>query len=314
MRPRFPRQSEAIRLVHRHLPDLRIRSVRRHEMGWDCRVFEVNGEWMFRFPRREEVRRWMERSLTYYPLLHRVVPVPIPDVTVVARSPSGRLLFMGYRKLPGRPLPEHVLHGPAPLLWAEQLSRVFRALGAVPIQDAVKVGIPHPNLRERRAIWERRFTRVLRTLRPYLEPAEYRRERSLFESSLDDPSFFPRKVVLCHYDVFPHHVLVGPGSAGITGIIDWEDTSIADPAGEISALPTAGGFARRVWELWSPGDGGLWDRSRLRAHWVEGAEARDRVINGPRSEVPALVRRFLACRPDGPSCRSAPSGAYPRSR
>lgn len=266
-------------------------------MGWDCRVFEVNRRWMFRFPRREENRRWMERALGYGPLLERVVPLPIPRPTTVARSSSGRLLFVGYPKLPGRPLPTRGLRGPRAARWTRDLVRMFEALEEVTPAQARKANFPAPTVDQRRRIWRRRFRRVLKFVRPWLTPAQYREDRALYQESLADPSFVPRRTVLCHYDLFPHHILVGPGTRGITGVLDWEDACWADPATNVAALPTADGFARGVLDAWRPGEEELWRRSRILAHWVWGTTVQDRVQHGDRPSVPAVVRRYLATSP-----------------
>ena len=48
-----------------------------HE-GWDNEAFEINGEWVFRFPKRADGELPLKRELTLLPRLSTVLPVPVP--------------------------------------------------------------------------------------------------------------------------------------------------------------------------------------------------------------------------------------------
>ena len=64
-------------------------------------------------------------------------------------------------------------------------------------------------------------------------------ERAAVERFLATPSPpppDPAELVLCHNDLGAEHVLVDPSTFAVTGVIDWTDAAIADPAAEIGRL------------------------------------------------------------------------------
>jgi aminoglycoside 2''-phosphotransferase len=275
-----------------------VRRARANDTGWGSFVLEVNGEWIFRFPRSARDRRITERALRFYPLLERVVPVPIPHHETVVRSRHGTLLFVGYRRLPGRGLPESSLRGPAATRWVEGLAGVLRALERVPIAVARSSGIPiDPQERSVRD-WEERYAVMRREVWPLLDREERRRDASGWESTLAARGLFRYRRAVGHGDLYASHVLHGPGDTGISGILDWEDCRVGDPAGNLAVLPTSSGFVRRVFEHWRRGDNALWTRAGLRRHYAFGTN----LVHWRRQRRPEKVaewrRRYLSTVPE----------------
>jgi aminoglycoside phosphotransferase (APT) family kinase protein len=46
----------------------------------------------------------------------------------------------------------------------------------------------------------------------------------------------PQVAVFCHNDLGVEHVLVDVGASAVTGIIDWTDAAIADPARDLAPI------------------------------------------------------------------------------
>jgi len=63
--------------------------------GWDNLVAELDGEWIFRFPKSERYKS--ESELKVLEQLHGRLKVPIPKVQFVSKNPR----CMGYRKIGG---------------------------------------------------------------------------------------------------------------------------------------------------------------------------------------------------------------------
>ena len=116
-------------------------------------------------------------------------------------------------------------------------------------------------------------------------------------AALEDRRFFRVGPALGHGDLFPSHILVGPGLSGVTGVIDWEDACIHDPAVSLAGLPLEGGFARKVLELWRPGDEALWYRSRVRMHWSVGNDVIHWHKLKNRARFTRALRRYAATIP-----------------
>ena len=79
--------------------------------GWDNSVFRVNGQFVFRFPRRAVAVELIQTELRCLPLLGPRLPVPIPIPVYAGQpSPSYPWPFAGYSYLSGRGFPRG-LHG-----------------------------------------------------------------------------------------------------------------------------------------------------------------------------------------------------------
>ncbi|MFL5736446.1 MAG: phosphotransferase, partial [Actinomycetota bacterium] len=76
---------------------LSVETVTEIQGGWDNAVFEVNGEWIVRVPRREEVRPWLRKEMRLLPEIAPLLPLPIPSFEI---AEDGDQPFVAYRKLP----------------------------------------------------------------------------------------------------------------------------------------------------------------------------------------------------------------------
>jgi aminoglycoside phosphotransferase (APT) family kinase protein len=206
---------EPVDVLAERFPQLRVRDVVVIDDGWDSLVYEVNGEWIFRFPRRAEVERWLEVELTLLPELAGSLPVAVPRPELVARN---GLLCVGYRKLPGEPatiVDDRI---------GADLAAFLRALHGFPAERARDLGVPSFEP----AMWRARFADLSDDFRrralPLLAADERTRAEVLF-AEIDGLRFEP---VLVHADLGPEHVLVRNGR--VTGVIDWSDVRVGDPA------------------------------------------------------------------------------------
>ena len=235
------------------------------EDGWDSLVLEVDGQWLIRVPRRPEVREWMRREARLLPELGPALPVPVPRFEVVEDTDD--VFFVAYRKLPGKPL------GDPPVAVAAELGRFLAAL------HSFRPSVELP--RHRDPI--ERFRREVLTL---LEQDERRRAEAMFEERLSTS-----ETALLHADLGPEHIL-HEGSS-VTGVIDWSDASLGDPALDFAWLlnGTSRAFAVALLDAYSrESDAGFRERAlfyhRL-GPWHE-------VLYGLQNDRPELVERGLA--------------------
>src|SRR5436853_2837672 len=96
-------EERARQLIRAQFPRLGADEVTLVSEGWDYVVFRVNGEWAFRFPRREVVVPGTERELAVLPELAVRLPVGVPAPVFVGRPGDGfPWPFYGARYLEGR--------------------------------------------------------------------------------------------------------------------------------------------------------------------------------------------------------------------
>lgn len=233
-----------VHLLERRLPGLTIRRVRDIDTGWACFVLEVNGEWIFRFPRTLEVSRGLEAEIRLLGELEKRLPVPVPHYEWVVRNSNGRVQFAGYPKLPGRALPSRNLAGPEARRWISDLTGTLCALLLFPRARAQRLAVTWSHRTTGLERWQWLYPRIRRRVHPLLPAAIRYRDRAYWEQYLHDPARKRVRPVLNHGDLFPEHVLVT--DEGVSGILDWGDACYEDPVGNLAGLPTADDFADRV--------------------------------------------------------------------
>jgi aminoglycoside phosphotransferase (APT) family kinase protein len=207
---------EAVDLLRTRFPALDVRDVRIIEDGWDSLVLDVDGEWIFRFPRRPEVEQWMEREIALLPELAGTLPVAVPHFELVARN---GVVCVGYRKLAGVPASANIGERAG-----EDLGRFLSALHRFPVERARTLGVSYFDP----AAWRERFGGLCEDFRrrvfPLLRSDERRRAESVF-GRVPELDFVP---VLLHADLGPEHVLCRNGR--VVGVIDWSDARVGDAA------------------------------------------------------------------------------------
>jgi aminoglycoside phosphotransferase (APT) family kinase protein len=228
-------------------PELGARRVLLLPSGWDFDTFDVDGEWIVRVPKRPEVREWLRTEVALLPELPQFVSVSVPEIAVVKDE------GVAYRKMPGKPL-ERPVEGAA-----ETLGRALSELHGFPIDRALALGVSDVRDERWRERHERRWAewraRVLPLLSSDERAAAERRERD-FRSLLAEPF----ASALVHADLGPAHVLCADGR--ITGVIDWTDVKIGDPAIDL-AWPLHGlgeAFAGQLLSAYGPMDEGFRER------------------------------------------------------
>ncbi|MFG1702231.1 phosphotransferase family protein [Nonomuraea sp. M3C6] len=210
-------------LLARHLPDYRVRSIRRLGHGLDNLVYEVNDELLVRRSKAADPET-NRQEVALLAAVRELSPLPVPEV-VFADDESG---VIAYRKLPGEPLDQHPVSVPERL--AEPLGGLLSALhGLAPseLRDLAPLDVyPAPTLLQDAELDYRDVQgHVPESQRPLVE-------RFLRETPPDEP----RSLRFCHNDLGAEHILVDTATNSITGIIDWTDAAITDPAHDFALI------------------------------------------------------------------------------
>ncbi|MCO1661067.1 phosphotransferase family protein [Pseudonocardia humida] len=208
-------------LLRRHLPDLAVHEVRTLGDGLDNTAFAVD-DLVVRFakePDQELRASAVRREARVLAVAGRVSPVPVP-VPVLVLPERGCL---AYRRLPGVPLIE--ARGAAePVAVAAVLAELLRALHGVPVAEVADVLEADDEPLE---VWRDDAAEQYAAARALVPE----RVRAAVEAFLAAPPPPPGGVaVLSHDDLGIEHVLVDPGSGAVTGVIDWTDAGLVDPA------------------------------------------------------------------------------------
>jgi aminoglycoside phosphotransferase (APT) family kinase protein len=219
------------KVVGRNLPDQRVETVEVLGAGRDNAAYGVNGTLVVRFSTDADPRRRAELVRGESELLELVAsvsPVRVP----VPRFVDPDAGCFGYDRLPGTPLlnlpPAEV--APHVERIAATLGEFLSALHELPLDRmAALVGPdevpPHEWLREATANHAVLAAEV---------PAE--RQAAVLEFLAAEPPAADFAPVFSHNDLGIEHVLVDRDTGEVTGVIDWTDAAIVDPAFDFGKL------------------------------------------------------------------------------
>jgi aminoglycoside phosphotransferase (APT) family kinase protein len=218
-------QSRVQSLVATRLPGYRVDSVVPLGEGLDHVAYEVNGELIVRVGREPDLASRAARVRHEARLLAAVadispLPVPAPTFTVEEEG------CLAYVKLPGVPLlhlpgPRRAPHGPA---IAARLGEFLAALHAAPV--SLTAGLVETDATSP-AEWRGEAAEAYAAVADHVPAAH----RAPIRAFLDAPP--PREgyaLAFSHNDLGIEHVLVDPTLWTVTGVLDWSDAAIVDPA------------------------------------------------------------------------------------
>ncbi|MDE1822032.1 MAG: aminoglycoside phosphotransferase family protein [Euryarchaeota archaeon] len=217
------------RIVREALPGYSPRRIALNAQGALNIVFDVDGRFIFRFPRAERGAKLLAMECRLLPRLARHLPLAIPEPFVVGSLPGRHEWpFMGYERIPGRQLQWARLSEPRFRALVRGLAPTFQRLATFPVREATRLGVPGgdpPTFRQE-------MTDLYESLKKHGYPAIPDELRSQldgrFRAYLDAPDNFRFRPTLLHGEVHSSHVLWK--TERVSGLIDWGFASIGDPA------------------------------------------------------------------------------------
>lgn len=223
--------AEAKRAVFQTYPQFRERRLSFLGEGWDFRLFELEERWLFRFPKHENGVVKLARETQLLSRLAPYLSLPVPRyLFAYGGVPRRSSPFAGYEKLPG--IPADTAPKYDRLVVARQLASFLGELHSFPVSLAVEAGV-----RAGKGGFELWRDRALAGVEDVavcqLAPG---RVRAFLQREV--PTRYSGEPKLVHNDLWPEHVLIEPETGGISGVIDWGDVILGDPAIDFAGLYT----------------------------------------------------------------------------
>lgn len=227
----------AAHLVRSQFPELAGLPVRRFAAGWDNAVFSVGHELLFRFVHRAIAVPLAARELAVLPAVAGRLPLRVPVPTFVGRPvPAFDWPFWGAPRIPGEEIAVVGLDDDDRVPAARALGAFLRVLHEPVLRDDVirvaglrGVRLPvDPNRRGQPSAFRERASARLRRLHEAGVDLDIGALVDVLDAAVaTGPSV--REPVLLHGDLHLRHLLIDAQGAA-TGVIDWGDTGIGDPA------------------------------------------------------------------------------------
>ena len=261
----------ASRLIRDRFPEVAADEVTLVSEGWDYAVFRVDGEWAFRFPRREVVVPGTEREIAVLPVLAERLPVAIPAPVFVGRPEDDfPWPFYGARYLAGAEATGRRVDPGA-------LGAALRALHAPETFAEVGEELPADPL-----------GRVDMAVRlPRLEELGVDAPALIAAAKALPPA---RHTAVCHGDLHTRQLIVGGGK--LTGIVDWVDICRSDPAVDLSVVWSTLDTADRPALFAAYGE--VAEETRVRARVVAAYLCAMLADWAKKEQVPAVLDAALA--------------------
>lgn len=275
---------DALQLIQEQFPELGADKISLLGAGWDNTAYLVNGEFIFRFPRRHLALAFVEAEWRLLPKLAGMLPLSIP-VPRWKGEPGHNYPwpFLGYRMLPGSTACVANLSEKERASLAEPLAFFLKTLHATPKEFISQCPIPADNRSRIHA----------KVLAPKIEKnLEEMKQLGLIEkvNPVEGTYREPVATAIVHGDFYVRHLLVD-GRRQLIGVIDWGDIHLGDPAIDLSIAhsflpPEAHAVFRKAY---GGVDDETWVLARVRAVYSSTLIA----LFGHHMGHPSLVREGL---------------------
>jgi aminoglycoside 2''-phosphotransferase len=214
--------SSAAKLLARQFPDSHFEPF---GSGDFCFAFRQGNE-VFRIARKLDATGALQRESCILPKIAPKLPLPVPRPTY--HAPDGFPPFTVHDEIVGEILTREDwedMPAAARERAASELANFLKTLHALPIELGVECGLVQIDAAEMAHSLQQE---AADTIHPFLEPDVQRRFDQTLESWSSQAEV--RHPALLHCDMGPGHVLYDSSTLRLTGVIDFGDLAIGDPA------------------------------------------------------------------------------------
>ncbi|WP_166704837.1 aminoglycoside phosphotransferase family protein [Bacillus albus] len=220
------------------LPNLSIHSYKQNEEGWDNVAVIVNDELLFRFPRKQEyaMRIPLEKELCTL-LSYSLHEIKVPHYHLLYRNDADAVPLCSYYTLiHGEPLKTDTvtkLEDKELKTIITQLAAFLTTLHSIPLKQGTTLGFP---VEKTLTYWKELQTKLNQYVTNSLTSLQHSSLNRLFENFFTciDTSTFQNTII--HADFTHHHILFDKQNKTISGIIDFGDAQMGDPAFDFAGL------------------------------------------------------------------------------
>lgn len=227
---------EVIDALYIFFPDIEKRDIKFFYHG-TYNVFDIKDRFIFRIPdkvfRNINGIRLIQNEVKMLNHIQKYVSVRIPEPMFISTDPVCPL--MGYEKIKGMPLSRcfHKSSKNQKVEIAQSIGGFLSQLHSdVLIGDAIRNNLVNSMFTSDiyHKEWVKYFEKVKITIFKYMSSIQKKWISDLFNSFLNNKNNFDFKLVIVHGDFDITNILVDPKTFKLTGIVDFEESRIYDPA------------------------------------------------------------------------------------
>jgi aminoglycoside 2''-phosphotransferase len=220
------------------LPRLSIHSYKQNEEGWDNIAVIINDELLFRFPRKQEYAKRIPLEKELCTLLsYSLQEIKVPKYHLLYKKDADALPLCSYYTLiHGEPLKTEIvtkLEKKELKAIITQLATFLAALHSIPLKQVTTLGFP---IEKTLTYWKELQTKLNQYLTNNLTSLQKSALNRLFENFFACIATSTFQNTIIHADFTHHHILFNKQNKTISGVIDFGDAQIADPAFDFAGL------------------------------------------------------------------------------
>jgi aminoglycoside 2''-phosphotransferase len=213
------------RMIELENRGLSVRSIRFLGEGWGSRAYLVNDELVFRFPKRPEQWKELDREIKFLAFAADHLTLAVPRyVHAAPGSAAAAHGYAVYRYLSGHSMDASALTQETRAAAADHIAAFLRALHDLEPNPEVGSLLPRDDEHFVAKQW---FARAEREIAPKLRLLEAKALQKQFEMYLCAPGNFSFRPVVLHADLSRDHVLMEGNS--VVAVIDFGDVNWGDP-------------------------------------------------------------------------------------
>jgi len=214
-------------------------------------VYEVKGTNIFRFPDKsflpQDAIQLIDREKETLEFLRAHIEFEIPKPSYVSLDPLNP--YLGYKRIPGISLSRifSQLSLQSKVSLGKQIGNFLTDLHSDRILELYENQFGNTfSFEDYQEKWRNLSTKVVNKLSHMFSTVQNRWIKGIFSDFLNQMSSFHFKPKLVHGDFDTSNILVNPQSNRLTGIIDFEEASIYDPAADFFFIHEGEEFLKAV--------------------------------------------------------------------
>lgn len=218
-------ESLAKAIISKFFPNLTISTIDKIGEGTGNVAFEVNSDFIFRFPKKPENQKQLEREISIQNMLATYSSLPFPQFIFIPPDHS----FVGYKKILGASILAKQYEYIDWKTISKQLGNFLKKLHSIESKEMNDLNI---------LLEERSFSDWLLQAQDNFEKTKHLIDERYFHNIAaffqSKPPEHTQSSVFCHNDLGIEHILVINNK--VSGMIDWGGAAITDPACDFARI------------------------------------------------------------------------------